>query len=126
MGRVEAGTTSPPGEAASVAVAVSAVSAEAALAAAVQEGVGRTPKGDLGVDSEISTYLNFVKKIFYFYYDGFRSMTVGRKLWAIILIKIFIIFAILRLFFFPNFLNSNFESEQEKAEYVREQLINRN
>jgi len=52
-------------------------------------------------------------------------MTVGRKLWAIILIKLFIIFAILRLFFFPDFLNSNFDSGKEKGEYVRDQLISR-
>ena len=69
--------------------------------------------------------MNLIKKIYFFYYDGFRNMTVGRKLWAIIFIKIFIIFAILRLFFFPNFLNSNFDNEDDKADYVREQLINR-
>jgi len=68
---------------------------------------------------------NIFRKIWDLYYDGFRSMTVGRKLWAIILIKLFIIFAILRLFFFPDFLNSNFDSNQEKGEYVRDQLIKR-
>ena len=40
--------------------------------------------------------------IFRFYVDGFRSMTLGRTLWAIILLKLFIMFAILRLFFFPD------------------------
>ncbi|MBN2812908.1 MAG: DUF4492 domain-containing protein, partial [Bacteroidales bacterium] len=30
-----------------------------------------------------------LKKVFYFYYDGFKSMTVGKKLWIIILIKVF-------------------------------------
>lgn len=30
-----------------------------------------------------------LKKIVLFYYDGFRSMTLGRTLWAIILIKTF-------------------------------------
>ena len=29
-------------------------------------------------------------RIFRFYYDGFREMTLGRTLWAIILIKLFI------------------------------------
>ena len=28
-----------------------------------------------------------IKKIFRFYLDGFRSMTVGKTLWAIILVK---------------------------------------
>ena len=38
-----------------------------------------------------------IKKIFRFYLDGFRSMTVGKTLWAIILVKLFILFAILKL-----------------------------
>ncbi len=52
-------------------------------------------------------------------------MTVGRRLWAIILIKLIVIFLVLKLFFFPNFLNSRFQSDDEKGDYVREQLINR-
>lgn len=63
-----------------------------------------------------------LKKIFYFYYDGFRSMTVGRKLWLIIFIKLFIMFAILKVFFFPNFLKNNFETNSERGNYVLEQL----
>jgi hypothetical protein len=50
-------------------------------------------------------------------------MTVGRTLWAIALIKLFIMFGILKVFFFPNFLNEKFDSKQEKAEYVGEQLL---
>jgi len=61
-------------------------------------------------------------KIFNFYWDGFRSMTVGRKLWIIILIKLFILFAILRIFFFHDFLESNFTSDDARSEYVIEQL----
>ncbi len=64
----------------------------------------------------------FIKKIFYFYYDGFRSMTVGRKLWIIIIIKLFIIFAIFKLFFFPDFLKTNFKTDQQRSDYVIEQL----
>jgi len=67
---------------------------------------------------------NFFSKLITFYRDGFRSMTVGRTLWAIVLIKLFIMFAILKVFFFPNFLNSKGKTEQQKAEYVREQMIN--
>jgi len=49
-------------------------------------------------------------------------MTVGRKLWIIIFIKLFIFFIIIKLIFFPDFLNSRFKSEREKSEYVLEQL----
>ncbi|HAN00526.1 MAG TPA: DUF4492 domain-containing protein [Marinilabiliales bacterium] len=66
------------------------------------------------------------KKIFQFYLEGFKSMTVGKKLWAIILIKLFVMFVVLKLFFFPNFLKKNFSSDQERSEYVLEQLISPN
>ena len=49
-------------------------------------------------------------------------MTVGKKLWAIIIIKLVIMFGILRLFFFRDFLDAKFHGEEEKAEYVIEQL----
>ncbi|MFA5419303.1 MAG: DUF4492 domain-containing protein [Bacteroidales bacterium] len=66
-----------------------------------------------------------VKRIIDFYIAGFRSMTVGKKLWLIIFIKLFIMFAILKLFFFPNFLQTNFSTDQERSDYVIEQLINK-
>ncbi|MGL4994378.1 MAG: DUF4492 domain-containing protein [Bacteroidales bacterium] len=65
---------------------------------------------------------NIFVRVFRFYVDGFKSMTTGKTLWAIILIKLFIMFAILKVFFFPNFLNSNFETSKEKSEYVGKQL----
>ena len=68
--------------------------------------------------------MTILKKIFNFYYTGFKEMKVGKQLWLIILIKLFIMFAILKLFFFPNFLKSNFDSDQERSDYVIEQLTN--
>jgi hypothetical protein len=66
--------------------------------------------------------MTVIQRVFRFYYEGFRNMTLGKTLWAIILIKLFIMFAILKVFFFPNFLNSRFESDEEKAAYISEQL----
>ncbi len=91
----------------------------------------KSPLGDLGVSQRFRgkqgfrnlNNLKLFSNIWRFYDDGFRAMTVGRKLWVVILIKIFIIFFILKLFFFPNFLNSRFQSDAEKGDYVREQLI---
>lgn len=61
--------------------------------------------------------------IFRFYYDGFRNMSWwGKKVWIIILIKLFIMFLILKLFFFPDFLKVNFSSDRERGDYVLEQL----
>ena len=66
---------------------------------------------------------NMLSRIGKFYLDGFRNMTIGKTLWLIILIKLFIIFFVLKLFFFPNFLKG--KSMQEKQEYVSEELIQR-
>ena len=61
-------------------------------------------------------------RIFEFYVDGFCSMTVGKTLWLIIGIKLLIMFAVLKLFFFPNFLKTNFDNDSARSEYVIEQL----
>jgi hypothetical protein len=65
---------------------------------------------------------NLFKRVFLFYYEGFKSMTLGKRLWLIILIKLFVMFAILKLFFFPNFLKSKFDTDKERGDYVIEQL----
>ncbi|MDD4068519.1 hypothetical protein SDC9_15762 [bioreactor metagenome] len=69
--------------------------------------------------------MNVFKKVFLFYYHGFRSMTLGKTLWMIILIKLFIMFAILKVFFFPNFLSSKGDSKEEKSEYIVNEMEKR-
>ena len=66
----------------------------------------------------------FLYKAFDLYYDGFRHMTLGKTLWTVILIKLFIIFVVLKIFFFPNFLKSN-AGKGNEAEYVGRQLVDR-
>ena len=66
-----------------------------------------------------------LKKIWQFYYDGFRQMTIGKTLWTIIIIKLIIIFGILKLFFFPDILESRYDSDAERSEAVRSSLIDR-
>lgn len=66
--------------------------------------------------------MNSVKKIWQFYVDGFRSMTIGKKLWALIIIKLALIFLLLRLFFFPNVLQERYDNDDERAEAVRNAL----
>ncbi|MBT8359593.1 MAG: DUF4492 domain-containing protein [Desulfobacterales bacterium] len=61
-------------------------------------------------------------RIIRFYRDGFRSMTLGKTLWKIILIKLLIMFGVLKLFFFPDFLNTQFATDEQKAGYVMEQM----
>jgi len=67
--------------------------------------------------------MRIIKRIILFYVEGFRGMTVGKTLWVIILLKLFILFGILKVFFFRNFLDSRFEREEEKSEYVLEKLV---
>ena len=66
---------------------------------------------------------SFLYRAYDLYVDGFRSMTLGRTLWAIILIKLFVIFVILKLFFFPNFIKEHAEQGQE-SEFVATQVLN--
>ena len=63
----------------------------------------------------------FLYRAWDLYYDGFRHMTLGKTLWAIILIKLFIIFVVLKIFFFPNFLKTH-APKGEEAEFVATEL----
>lgn len=62
------------------------------------------------------------KQLYLFYRDGFHSMVVGKTLWKIIAIKLFILFTVLKLFFFPNYLENNFNTERDRAGHVLENL----
>ncbi len=53
-------------------------------------------------------------RLWRFYVDGFRQMTWGRTLWIIILLKLAVMFLVLRLFFFqPALAGLNTEEKQE-------------
>ena len=63
------------------------------------------------------TNRNPIYRVYRFYADGFRAMTLGRTLWAVVLLKLLIMFGILKLFFFPDTLGG-FENERQKGDYV--------
>lgn len=67
---------------------------------------------------------SFFHRAYHLYYDGFRSMTLGRTLWVVIIVKLIIIFAILKLFFFPNFISQHAEKGEE-AEFVAGEMLER-
>lgn len=52
-------------------------------------------------------------------------MTWGKPLWILNIIKLLIMFGILKLFFFPNFLKEQADTEEGQREYVRNELVNR-
>ena len=53
------------------------------------------------------------------YAGGFREMTVGRRLWAPILFLVF------RLFFFPDRLAEEYDTDAERARAVARELARR-
>jgi len=57
------------------------------------------------------------------YWHGLRNMTIGKTLWKLVIIKLVIMFGILKVFFFSDYLDSRFDSDQAKADYVRQNLI---
>ncbi|MBQ7510436.1 MAG: DUF4492 domain-containing protein [Prevotella sp.] len=67
---------------------------------------------------------NFWYRAFDLYYDGFRNMTLGKTLWAVIIVKLIIIFIVLKMFFFPNFIGQHAEKGEE-ADFVASEMLNR-
>ncbi|MEI6047823.1 MAG: DUF4492 domain-containing protein [Bacteroidota bacterium] len=66
-----------------------------------------------------------LRRLLRFYLEGFRNMSGwGKKVWIIIIIKVFIMFVILKVFFFPDFLKTKFDNDKQRSEYVMDQLIN--
>lgn len=67
---------------------------------------------------------NIFKRIWNFYYEGFKNMTtLGKTLWIIIAIKLFIMFFVLKLFFFKSDLRE-YDTMEEKSNQVIENLTN--
>ena len=66
---------------------------------------------------------SFLYKVYDLYYDGFRHMTLGKTLWTIIIVKLIVIFLVLKLFFFPDFLKTHATKGQE-SDYVANELLN--
>lgn len=58
-----------------------------------------------------------------FYRDGFRSMTWGRTLWLIIIVKLTVLFGVLRWCFFQPHMAGM--SADEKQDYVSAELMHR-
>lgn len=53
--------------------------------------------------------------VFRFYSEGFRNMTWGRQLWLLVLIKLFILFAVLRVFFFRPYYGGMSDEQRESS-----------
>ncbi len=66
-----------------------------------------------------------LRKVWIMYAEGFQNMsTWGKQMWLIIIIKLIVMFLVLKLFFFPNFLKTNFETDEQRANHVLKQITN--
>jgi len=65
---------------------------------------------------------SFIYRVYDLYRDGFHHMRLGKLLWVIVLVKLFVIFVVLKIFFFPNFLKQH-AKEGEEDEYVAKQVL---
>ncbi len=63
----------------------------------------------------------FFSSFWTLYRDGFKNMTWGRPLVWLIVLKLFIMFAILRVFFFKPAMRGM--TDEQKSEQVGERLI---
>jgi hypothetical protein len=49
-------------------------------------------------------------------------MHLGRTLWKILLIKLVILFAVVKYFLLPDYLNTRFADDRARADHVLEQI----
>jgi hypothetical protein len=62
-----------------------------------------------------------IKRILFFYIDGFKNMSsIGQKLWLIIIIKLVVIFVVLKVFFFPTLGFKVHSKEARKTLYINQ------
>lgn len=65
---------------------------------------------------------HFFRFVFNLYYDGFVNMRVGKTLWILIAVKLFVMFAIIKWLFFPDVLQENFSTDAQRSQYILHQL----
>lgn len=63
---------------------------------------------------------NIFASVLHFYIDGFKNMTLGKTLWFVIILKLVILFAVLRVFFFTPAMAG--KTDEQKSEIVGNHL----
>lgn len=68
------------------------------------------------------TMRKMINRFIDLYVDGFKHMTWGKSLWVVVLIKLVIIFAILKIFFFPDFIATH-RGKMNSGDFVGKQVL---
>lgn len=66
--------------------------------------------------------LKLILNIVEFYRFGFANLTLGKTLWKIIFIKLFVMFVVLKMFVFDVNFKSLYKSDEAKSAFVLENL----
>ncbi len=65
-----------------------------------------------------------VKRIWSLYYDGFSHLPHWAKIvLAIVVAKLFIMFVVFKMLLMPNYLNSQYTTDEDKSNHVLNELI---
>ncbi|MBM6673027.1 DUF4492 domain-containing protein [Marseilla massiliensis] len=64
---------------------------------------------------------DMIKRIINFYYEGFSNMRTGKTLWLVVIVKLVVIFLVLKLFFMPDILQER-AGEGNEPDYIMQRL----
>lgn len=63
-----------------------------------------------------------INYIYNFYKNGFENMKVGKSLWKVIFIKLFLILIVLNYFVYNKSIDTEYKTEDAKADFVFKNL----
>lgn len=69
--------------------------------------------------------MTIFRRIIEFYKSAWRASvtsSTGRRLWLILIVKISVLLILFKVLFFPNRLNTEYDTDAERAEAVRSAL----
>ncbi|WP_456393803.1 DUF4492 domain-containing protein [Nitratifractor sp.] len=76
----------------------------------------------LAINSISSSIRDIAYRVWSFYRDGFRRMRLGRKLWLLVAIKLFVLFVVIKWLFFPDVMQEHFSNDTQRSDYILRQL----
>lgn len=65
---------------------------------------------------------HFARNILDLYVNGFRGMRLGRTLWLIVLVKLAILFGLVRAWLLPDVLHTQYDTDAKRAAAVLDAL----